>query len=193
MAELDLSLAVAKLVDQMKKAGGAPNEEALNLLATTLAQPFKAKKDEVAILRLFSDGRMLIFLFPIKLSRIGAIPLTASHSLAAKTIREKRGEIVNNFSVYKHPTVFEAVDLTAEEKAAPIQKILSAPMIVNGKVVGAIQISRKGKPGDPVGPDFSPRDLGELTTVGTILGQFVADLPAPAPAHQKPAASPPKA
>jgi GAF domain-containing protein len=193
MAEMDLSLAVAKLVDQMKKAGGVPGEEALNQLATALSQPFKAKKDEVAILRLSSDGRMLSFLFPSKLSKVGAIPLTASHSLAAKTIRDKRGEIVNNFSVYKHPTVFEAIDLSAEEKATPIQKILSAPMIVNGKVVGAIQISRKGKPGDPVGPDFSPRDMAELTTVGTILGQFVADLPAPALVHPKPPAPPPKA
>ena len=33
-------------------------------------------------------------------------------------------------------------------------------LIVNGKVVGAIQISRKGKPGEPVGPDFTPRDMG---------------------------------
>lgn len=194
MADADLSLTVAKLVDQMKKAGGPPSEEALTQLAAALAAPFKAKKDEIAILRLSPDGRMLSFVFPIKLSKVGAIPLTASHSLAAKTIRDKRGEIVNNFSVYKHPTVFEAVDLSAEEKAAPIQKILSTPMIVNGKIVGAIQVSRKGKPGEAVGADFTPRDMADLTGVGTILGQFVADLPlAPPAAHPKPAAPPPKA
>ncbi len=194
MADADLSLTIAKLVDQLRKAGGAPTDAGLNELATSLAQPFKAKHDEVAILRLSPDGRTLSFLFPLKLSKIGSIPLTASHSLAAKTIRDKRGEIVNNFSVYKHPTVFEAIDLSAEEKAAPIQKILSAPMIVNGKVVGAIQISRKGKPGEAVGPDFTAQNLAELTTVGTILGQFVAELPPPPPpGHPKPAATPPKA
>ncbi len=184
MADIDLSLTVAKHVEQMRKAGGYPADDALNQLATQLATPFKAKKEEVAILRLSADGRMLSFVFPLKLAKIGAIPLTTSHSLAAKTIRDKKGEVVNNFSVYKHPTVFEAVDLSAEEKAAPIQKIVSAPMVVDGKVMGAIEISRKGKPGEPVGPDFSVHDLAELMTVGSILGKFLATLPTPAPAKR---------
>ena len=191
MADIDLSLTVAKNVEDMRKVGGYPSDEALIKLAAQISPAFRAKKDEVAILRLSTDGRMLSFVLPIKLAKVGAIPLTTSHSLAAKTIRDKRGELVNNFSVYKHPTVFEAVDLSAEEKAAPIQKIVSAPMIVDGKVVGAIQISRKGKPGETVGPDFTTRDLAELSTVGTILGKFLITLPDPPPAH--PAAAPPKA
>ena len=191
MADIDLSLTVAKNVEEMRKVGGYPSDEALIKLAAQISPAFRAKKDEVAILRVSADGRMLSFVFPIKLAKVGAIPLTTSHSLAAKTIRDKRGELVNNFSVYKHPTVFEAVDLSAEEKAAPIQKIVSAPMIVDGKVVGAIQISRKGKPGETVGPDFTTRDLAELSTVGTILGKFLITLPDPPPAH--PHAAPPKA
>src|SRR5690242_13427049 len=173
MADMDLTLTMAKMVEDLRKAGGYPSEDALNKLAAQLSMPFKAKKEEVAILHLSNDGRMISFVFPVKLSHVGAIPLTSSHSLAAKTIRDKRGEMVNNFSVYKHPTVFEAVDLSAEEKATPIQKIISAPMIVDGKVVGVIQISRKAKPGDPTGPDFTPGDLAELTTVGTILGKYL--------------------
>src|SRR5204863_3446245 len=133
MANIDLSLTVAKLVEEMRKAGGYPSEEALSRLAAQMTPPFRAKKDEVAILRLSPDGRMLSFIFPTKLARMGAIPLTSLNSLAAKTIRDKRGEMVNNFTVYKHPKVFEAVDLSAEEKASPIQKIISAPMIVEGK------------------------------------------------------------
>jgi len=187
MADIDLSLTVAKNVEDMRKVGGYPSDEALIKLAAQISPAFRAKKDEVAILRLSSDGRMLSFVLPLKLAKVGSIPLTTSHSLAAKTIRDKRGELVNNFSVYKHPTVFEAVDLSAEEKAAPIQKIVSAPMIVDGKVVGAIQISRKGKPGETVGPDFTTRDLAELSTVGTILGKFLITLPDP------PSAAPPKA
>lgn len=176
MPDLDLSLSVAKQVEAMRKAGGSPSEEDLSKLAAQIGQAFKSRKDEVAILRVSSDGRMLSFLFPVKFQKIGAIPLTSSHSLAAKTIREKRGEIVNNFSVYKHPTVFESVDWSAEEKAAPIQKIVSSPMVVDGKVVGVIQLSRKGKPGDPIGPDFTPNDMNELNTVGTIVGKFIATL-----------------
>jgi hypothetical protein len=188
MADIDLSLTVAKNVEEMRKAGGWPADEALNRLAAQVATAFQARKEEVAILRLSADGKMLSFLFPVKLSKIGAIPLSTAHSLAAKNIRDKKGEIVNNFSVYKHPTVFEAVDLSEQEKAAPIQKIVSAPMIADAKVVGVIQISRKGRPGEPVGPDFSPRDLSELTTVGAILAKYLAALPAQPPAaHPAPA------
>lgn len=194
MADLDLTLIVAKLVEEMRKVEGYPSEEALNRLAAQLSMPFKAKKDEVAILRLSNDGRMISFVFPSRLTKVGSIPLTTSHSLAAKTIRDKRGELVNNFSVYKHPTVFEAVDLSAEEKATPIQKIVSAPMIVDGKVAGVIQISRKARPGDPIGPDFTPGDLAELTTVGTILGKYLMGLPpAPTGPGHHPAPPPPKA
>jgi hypothetical protein len=179
-------LVVAKQVEEIRKAGGWPSEEALNRLAEQIASGFKAKKDEVAILRLSPDGKMLSFLFPIKLSKVGSIPLSTAHSLAAKTIRDKRGEIVNNFSAYKHATVFEAVDLSAEEKAAPIQKIISVPAITDGKLVGVIQVCRKGKPGEPIGPDFTPPDLTELATVGTILGRLLASLPAAAPPSPKP-------
>src|SRR2546426_9139027 len=35
---------------------------------------------------------------------------------SARTIRDKRGEVVNNFPGYKHPTVFESVNLSDEEK-----------------------------------------------------------------------------
>jgi GAF domain-containing protein len=188
MADIDLSLTVAKLVEEMRKAGGQPSDDALNRLAAQITLPFGAKKDEVAVLRLSPDSRMLKFLFPIKLSKIGAIPLTTAHSLATKNIRDKRGEIVNNFAVYKHPTVFEAVDLSEQEKAAPIQKIMSSPMIADGNVVGVIQISRKGRAGDAIGPDFTQRDLAELSAVGAILGKYLTTLPfVAAPAAKTPA------
>jgi len=192
MTDVDLSLTVAKNVEEMRKAGGQPSDESLIRLAAQIALPFGAKKDEVAILRVSPDTKMLRFLYPIKLTKIGTIPLTTAHSLAAKNIRDKRGEIVNNFSVYKHPTVFEAVDLSEQEKAAPIQKIMSTAMIADGNVVGVIQISRKGRGGDPIGPDFTQRDLAELTTVGAILGKYLATLPFAPPTPAKPGA-PPKA
>jgi hypothetical protein len=181
MAGMDLTLAVAKLVEEMRKAGGVPSGAALDKLATQIAGAFNAKKDEVAILRLSKDGRMLGFLFPSKLAKIGYLPITTAHSLAIKTIRDRRGEIVNNFSVYKHPTVFESVDLSEQAKAAPIQKIVSAPMIADGKAVGVIQVSHKGIAGERIGPDFTPNDLSELTSIGSILGKYLMTLPDEAP------------
>jgi hypothetical protein len=179
MPDLDLSLNVARQVEAMRKAGGFPSRELLDQLASLIARAFKGRKDEVALLQVSPDGKMLSFLFPTKFQKIGAIPLTSSHSLATKTIRDKRGEIVNNFSVYKHPTVFESIDFSDKEKATPIQKIVSAPMVVEGKVVGVIQVSRKGKPGDTIGTDFTSADLAELSTVGTILGKYLVTIPRP--------------
>ncbi len=193
MSDPDLALSVAKLVEEMRKSGGYPSDESLNRVANQIASAFNAKKEEIAILHVSSDGKMLSFVYPIRLVKVGLIPLSTTHSLATKTIRDKKGELVNNFANYKHPTVFEAIDLSPEEKATPIQKIMSAPMIVDGTVVGVIQVSRKAKPGESVGPDFAPRDLGELAGVGTILGKYMATLP-PAPLHHaKPAAPPARA
>ena len=185
MAEMDLVLVVAKIVEEMRKEGTSPSEQDWNRLAAQISNGFNAKKEEVAILRFSPDSKMLSFVFPVKLSVVGSIPLTTTHSLAAKTIRDKRGEIVNNFPTYKHATVFEAVDLSDQEKAVPIQKIISSPMIVDGKIVGVIQVSRKARPGEPVGPDFTHADLAQLATMGSILGKYISELPAPSMARPK--------
>ncbi len=188
MADLDVGLAITKQLEEIHKAGGQLTEQALHELAKPITSNFRVKRDEVSIMRLSSDGKVLNFVYPVRLSKIGAIPLTLTHSLAAKTVREKRGEIVNNFSGYKHPTVFEAVNLSEEDRATPIQKIMSAPMIVDGKVVGVVQVSRKGRPGESAGPDFTASNLSELTNVANILGKFLVTLPAAAPILTKPKA-----
>ncbi len=172
----DLSFKLIRLIEEMRQAGDPMSPEALERLAATLGSAFGAKPDEVAILHLSGDG-MLRFVTPVKLSKLGSIPITNSHSLAVKTIREKRGEFINNFSSYHHPTVFEAVDLSTERKAAPIQKIVSVPILADGKVMGVIQVSRKGRTGESAGPDFTPRDLAELTTAATILSKLLSLLP----------------
>ena len=59
---------------------------------------------------------------------------TAS-SLAFRTVRDKRSEMINNLSVQKHATIFEPVILfTAQEDRYLIQKIMIVPLLVNGKV-----------------------------------------------------------
>jgi hypothetical protein len=186
MAETDLVLAVSKIVDEMRKAGTAPSGEDLTRLAAVIAEGFHVEKDEVAILRFSPEVKTLSFLYPLKLAVIGSIPVTAPHSLAAKNFRDKHAEIANNFHTYQHATVFEAVDLSEEEKAAPIQKIMSLPMIVQGKGVGVIQISRKAWPGERVGPDFTPADLAQLAAVGPIVGKFLVELSPPPGTRSKP-------
>ena len=55
----------------------------------------------------------------------------------------------------------------------PIQKIMSAPLIADGKVVGVVQISRKGKNGPAAGPDFTIKDLTALMATAGILAKAV--------------------
>jgi hypothetical protein len=187
MADKNLALGVAKLVDELRKRGVHPTDADLNRLATHIANGFEVRQEEVAILRLSADSQMLSFVIPLKLSRIGAIPITTANSLAVKTIRDKRGEIVNNFTAYKHPTVFEAVDLSHEEKALPIRKIMSSPMLADGEIVGVIQISRKARPGELAGADFTQADLAELNAAGSILGKYLSEWPAPSSLRKVPA------
>jgi signal transduction protein with GAF and PtsI domain len=189
MAESNLSSAVSKQIEEIQKAGGHLTEESLEQLARTIASNFKVRQDELAILRLSPDGKVLNFLYPVQLSKIGAIPLTLSHSLATKTIRDKKAEIINNFSGYKHPTFFEAVDISEQDKATPIQKIMSAPVIVKERVVGVVQVCRKARPGERMGPDFKSGDLAQLSGVAAVLGKFLAEMPAAAPTPAKPPGS----
>ena len=186
MADPEVSSAVSKQVQEIQKRGGQLGDDALDQLARSITSAFQVKKDELAIFRLSVDGKSLNFLYPVRLQKIGAIPMTLTHSLAAKTIREKRGEIVNNFASYKHPTVFEAVSLSEEEKATPIQKIMSVPLVADRKVMGVIQVSRRAKLGEAAGPDFTSGHLAELSKIGGILGKFLAVLPPPSPLPVKP-------
>jgi hypothetical protein len=54
-----------------------------------------------------------------------------------------------------------------------IHKIMSAPIVAEGKVVGVVQISRKGRTPTDAGPDFTQKELRELTSITGVLGRFV--------------------
>ena len=96
---------------------------------------------------------------------MGQIPTTSTHSLAARTVREKRAEVINHFSVIPHSSVFEAVPISEGQPGEAIQKIMSAPIIVERKVVGVIQISRKANATSDAGPDFTHQQLRELKII----------------------------
>ena len=86
----------------------------------------------------------LYFLIPGKLRNVGFIPLTSNAALAARTARESRPEINNSFAAARHATVFEGVKIGGVDGEA-IQKIISAPILWGDKVIGVVQISRKGR------------------------------------------------
>jgi GAF domain-containing protein len=167
-----LVLDVAKVVDELIKSGAPITPATLGKLAEQVSKSFNVKADEVALLALVQQDKFLKFVIPEKLQQVGNLPMTSTNSLAVRTAREKKPEIINNFTTARHPTVFEAVPL-GQERGDPIQKIMSAPLVAENKVVGVIQVSRKGKTLGAAGPDFSPKELSDLVAVGTVLGKCV--------------------
>lgn len=163
---------IVRLVNETVKSGTGLGEEILKKMAHELTRQFSVKSDEVAILELAQNGAMLSFLYPAKLRRVGSIPMSTTNSLAVRTVRERRPEMINNFPAQKHPTVFEsvAVDDSIKERN-PIQKIMSVPLLVDGKAVGVIQISRKGKTPTTAGSDFTIRDLTSLVTTAGVIAR----------------------
>jgi len=161
---------LSRIVDELVKAGAPVEIAMLAKLADTVSKDFSVKADEVAILALVGNDKFMKFLVPEKLQQVGNIPMTSTTALAVRTARDKRPEVINNFSTARHPTVFEAVPL-GPQRGDPIQKIMSVPITAENKVIGVIQVSRKAKTLAVAGADFTPRDLSDLVAVGVAIGR----------------------
>lgn len=176
MAPGPLALEIGRIVEEVAKSGKDPDSAVLARINEHLAKGFNVKSDEIGVMLLSGNGKHLVFVIPEKFQKVGSIPMTSTTSLAVRTARDKRPELNNNFTTAKHPTVFEAIPL-AQERGTPIQKIMSAPLIHEGKATGVIQISRKGKTPGAAGADFTPKDLQELVAVGAVLGKVLKMAP----------------
>ncbi|MGH9815099.1 MAG: GAF domain-containing protein [Candidatus Acidiferrales bacterium] len=168
MAESSLA-ELTKVVTELTKSGQPLGAAIFVKIGENIAKAFDANPDEVAILTLVHGGKFLQFVVPEKLQKVGDIPMTSTNSVAVRTARERRPEVINNFATARHPTVFEAVPL-GQQRGEPIQKIMSAPVSADGKVLGVIQVSRKGKNLGAVGPDFTAKELNVLVAIGGKLG-----------------------
>ncbi|HLZ12001.1 MAG TPA: GAF domain-containing protein [Candidatus Acidoferrum sp.] len=154
-----------------------PGEQEISLpsVAERIAKALDVKPDEVAILAVSTKWRHLYFLVPQALKNVGFIPLSSPSALAARTARENRTEVDNRFPETRHARVFEAVKnetLTAEA----IQKIVSAPIAVGDKVVGVLQISRKGATSAGAGPDFGQDDVAKIAALCRPIGKLIQHL-----------------
>jgi hypothetical protein len=154
--------------------GGHSGEPVLwNHAVELIAKHFSVQPHEVAILGITPDDRFLKFLAPDNLRPIGRIPLSSTTSLAVRTVRETRAELINHFSVVPHASVFEAVPIGESQRCEAIQKIMSAPLTVEKKAVGVVQVSRKGGSSSDAGPDFTPAHLRDLKTIADVLSPCV--------------------
>ena len=165
------------LVKTMETAGVAPNSDALLKVAKTLGKLFGADADEVAVLRLDAKSKSLKFVLPEKLAPVGSIPLTSTNTLAARTARERRPDLINNFSASRHATVFEGISL-GRDPSEMIHKIISVPILEDGHVYGVVQISRKARSLAKAGPDFTQKDVKTLASLSPVLDRFLKIAPA---------------
>jgi len=164
-----------RLADEVQADKSNAGEVSMPTLAEKIAKELRVKVDEVAILAVSNRWRHLHFLVPQVLKNVGFIPLTSNSALAARTARESKAEINNNFAAVRHASVFEGVK-AATTTGESIQKILSAPILCDGKVVGVMQISRKGGTVEEAGADFSGEDLENVVALCRPLGKLVGSL-----------------
>ena len=160
------------LVVALEGAGTAPNPDALAKVALALGKLFGVRPDEVALLKTVPKHKSLKFVIPQKLSQMGTIPLTSTSSLAARTARERRPDLANNFSASRHVTVFETIPLGQDPREL-IHKIMSAPILDGTSVQGVVQICRKGRSPGSAGPDFSQKELRALVALSPVLERFL--------------------
>lgn len=173
MKALATATELNRLVHRWAEKSVEIDSPSLAAFSDKLASIFGVKADEVAILAVTGKGRHLSFLVPEKLKAVGSIPLNSTTALAARTARERRPDVLNQFAGSRHASVFEGVPLGRRE-GEMIQKIMSVPIISGADVVGVVQISRKGRTQRESGADFGSRDLRALQELSPTLAQFVA-------------------
>lgn len=169
---LNLVSEMERIASALGAADGDASKISLSTVAEKIARSLGVKTEEVAILEVSHRWRHLRFLVPEALKNVGFVPLSSNSAFAARTARESRPEIENNFSAARHATIFESIKIGAEPAEA-IQKMISAPILLDGKVIGVIQVSRKGANPRSAGPDFTADDLGKILALCKPLSKML--------------------
>ncbi len=170
-----------KWAAEIAKSGTAGDDVSWRHAAELIGKHFSVHTHEVAVLGFTPDERFLRFLTPDNLRPVGRIPLSSTSSLAVRTARDCRAEIVNHFSVVPHASVFEGVPIADSQRSEAIQKIMSAPVTIGKKAVGVAQVSRKGASSAEAGPDFTPTQLRDLKAITDILAPCIVLSSTPTP------------
>ncbi len=126
-------------------------------IVKAVSQRFSCKQDEVAVLLLTADAKHLRFVAPRRLADLGSIPLTKRDAIAVGVLARRTGEVNNNVPMVKHVSFFETIKL--RDRIVPIQKMVTAPIMLKGHPIGVAQVSRKGESPREAGPDFTTADL----------------------------------
>jgi hypothetical protein len=169
---LSLASELERIANALESDATATSQISLTSIAERIAKNLGVRPDEIALMGVSTRWRHLHFLVPETLKQVGFIPLSSTSAIAARTARESRPDIINNLASVRHATVFEGVKIGGESSEL-IQKMISAPILSGDKVVGVIQVSRKGRNPSIAGPDFSADDLGKVLSLCKPLGKLL--------------------
>ena len=165
---------VQRLEIVAKGPSGVPRavlfEQVLSHIGAYLARSFQVSDDEIGILLMKDQGRLLRFAYPPELyqGNLNFFPITMP-SVAGRVVRAKNGVFHNDMATIPHLYIYERIRL-AGRPIRPIQKILAVPLLhADGHVVGVIEVSRKAMILREAGPDFTDLDLLKLTDFGRVL------------------------
>ena len=171
----DLKQILGAMADSRSKAE-SPRELFLDMcerVVKYVAGAFGAKTDEVAMLFLTSDRKHLRFAAPRKFFDLGTIPITKRDSIAVNIFGRKAGEAMNNVPMVRHVAFFESVKL--RDRAVPIQKMITVPILQGEEAIGVAQISRKGETPSEAGPDFTATDVRKAQEIFQAVARFLME------------------
>lgn len=145
----------------------------LELAAGVFAAHFAVQLHEVGLFRFDATGRTATFLWPPQdLGSAVKIPVKLfTTSQVSITARELQGSVDNAFASTPHLHMFEQA-LTEHEHRLPLQKVMTAPGLKDGKLQWVVQISRKGRTREDAGPDFTAADLQRLEILADCLANL---------------------
>lgn len=134
----------------------------LRQAAQAVEQAFGLRPDEVAILLLVDQARLLKFVHPPELAKGGEnlVPVTIP-SLASQALQRRQAVIENDVPRARHVFAYEGLF----GSRLPIQKMLSLPLIHGQAVLGVIQVSRRAPSRAEAGNDFTAADAAKLQEV----------------------------
>ncbi|NMB98813.1 MAG: hypothetical protein GYA35_00860 [Thermoanaerobaculaceae bacterium] len=158
--------------DSLKSAG--------RIISKFVSESLKVKQDEIAILLLTSTQSTLKFIWPSPLfDSNAALPANYQSAFASSVLKTLKGKVDNKVAESKHLKFFENVK-GLETSGIPIQKMIGVPLIYEGKGIGVLEVSRKGRTAETAGPNFTADDGQKLVAIAKeFVPIVVAMIPDP--------------
>jgi hypothetical protein len=117
----------------------------------------KLSQRSVFVLEMHRDGSLLEFIYPPQLK--GNMLPVDNKNIAGRSAIAKRSYISNNVREEKGFVIF---DWLMNMGGAPIQKMITYPVLFTDEVIAVLQVTRRGVTFAEAGPNFQKEDLDKV-------------------------------